>query len=33
MLQETFPTMRVLLLLMLNSRLEMEFVPPIVLKL
>jgi hypothetical protein len=33
MLQETFSIMRVLLLLMLKSRLEMESVPPIVLKL
>jgi hypothetical protein len=33
MLQETFLIMRALLLLMLKSRLEMEFVPPIVLKL
>jgi hypothetical protein len=33
MLQETFPIMRVLLLLMLKSRLEMESAPPIVLKL
>jgi hypothetical protein len=33
MLQETFPIMRALLLLMLKSRLEMEFVPSIVLKL
>jgi hypothetical protein len=29
MLQETFPTMRALLLLMLKSRLEIESVPPI----
>jgi hypothetical protein len=33
MLQETFLIIRVLLLLMLKSRLEMESVPPIVLKL
>jgi hypothetical protein len=33
MLQETFPIMRELLLLMLKSRLEMESVSPIVLKL
>jgi hypothetical protein len=33
MLQETFPIMRALLLLMLKSRLEMESMPPIVLKL
>jgi hypothetical protein len=32
MLQETFLTMRALLLLMLKSGLEMESVPPIVLK-
>jgi hypothetical protein len=33
MLQEMFPIMRALLLLMLKFRLEMESAPPIVLKL